>query len=428
MDQLQYLSGFGNFHSSEALPNALPLGQNSPQKVPYGLYAEQLSNSPFTAPRNHNYRNWFYRIQPSVVQGQFEPYHHDLIKAPPFNVTTPPTQMRWQPLPYPDKAIDFIDSWITFAGHGNVKLHQGCAIHLYTATADMKDRYFYNTDGELLVVPQEGNLLIKTEYGMIDLTPGEIAVIPQGVKFQVELPQQKARGYICENFGLPFVLPELGPIGANGLANPRDFLVPIACFEEKRGNFTLLNKYQGNLWQAKIDHSPLDVVAWHGNHAPYKYDLKNFNTIFSVSFDHTDPSIFTVLTSQSSIPGTANIDFVIFPSRWVVMEHSIRIPYYHRNIMSEFMGLIYGNYDAKKGGFVPGGASLHNSMAPHGPDADAYQQDLNADLKPTYYENTLAFMFESYFAWEVSEFALTSPCFDKNYIQCWQGLAPTFTK
>lgn len=424
---LNYLQGFGNHFESEALPGALVKGCNSPQKVPYDLYAEQLSGSAFTSPRHTNLRTWLYRIRPSVFHDEFVLRENKYLSGPPNNaVTTPPTQMRWDPMPYPNKPTNFIDGLTTLAGNGSVELQMGAVIHLYCANISMQHEYFYNADGDFLIVPQEGGIRLKTELGIIDITPGEIAVIPRGIKYQVQLLQDKARGYVCENLGLPFRLPDLGVIGANGLANPRDFQSPVAAFENKEGKFTLIAKFQGQLWESQLDYSPLDVVAWHGNYAPYKYNLALFNTLNSVSFDHPDPSIFTVLTAPSAIQGVANVDFVIFPPRWMVANNTFRPPYYHRNIMSEYMGLIHGTYDAKETGFLPGGGSLHNCMSAHGPDADAYQKAIQNSLEPEYYANTLAFMFESRQVWKLSSFAYNAPFRQKEYLNCWKNLETHF--
>lgn len=424
---LNYLHGFGNHFSSEALPNALVKGRNSPQTHPLGLYAEQISGSSFPTPRQDNLHTWFYRIRPSVLQSEFEIYPQSNLMAPPFAAElTPPTAMRWNPMPYAEKRQHFIDSLTTFAGTGSLQMHTGSAIHLYAATTSMDHDYFYNADGEFLIVPQEGECRFKTECGIIDVKPGEIIVIPRGIKFQVQLLSEKARGYVCENFGAPLRLPNLGIIGANGLANANDFCIPEAAFEERDGKFRLLAKFQGHLWQSRIRHSPLDVVAWHGTYAPYKYDLSLFNTINTVSFDHPDPSIFTVLTSPSTVSHVANVDFVIFPPRWVVAEDTFRPPYFHRNIMSEFMGLISGTYDAKESGFVPGGCSLHNCMTAHGPDAAVYQKATMKDLKPEYYANTMAFMFESNQVYQLTPAAFHADFRQKDYLACWQGLVANF--
>ncbi|MDX1901766.1 MAG: homogentisate 1,2-dioxygenase [Gammaproteobacteria bacterium] len=417
MKNIQYLNGFGNHFQSEALPNTITPGRNSPQSVPHGLYAEQLSGSAFTVPRDHNLHTWLYRIRPSVMHGEFKKVQQDHLASPPFHhIETPPTQMRWDPLPYSTTKKNFIQSLFTIAGN------EGAAIHLYGANVSMEKEFFYDADGELLIVPQEGKLQFNTEMGVLEIAPGEIIVIPRGIKFQVILLEKHARGYVCENFGVPFRLPELGIIGANGLANPRDFQAPTAAFSKQEGQFKLLTKFQGNLWEAKIAHSPLDVVAWHGNYVPYKYHLSYFNVINTVSFDHPDPSIFTVLTSPSQIQGVANIDFVIFPPRWMVAENTFRPPYFHRNIMNEYMGLIHGTYDAKNTGFVPGGGSLHNCMSAHGPDANAFKNATTQTLKPEYYKDTLAFMFEAQHVWRLTPHALNADFRQKEYLSCWQGL------
>lgn len=426
---LKYQSGFGNHFETEALPQTLPLGQNSPQRVAHGLYAEQLSGTAFTAPRSENARSWLYRIRPSVLHGKFEHLQQDRITSQlPHDLPQPPTQMRWDPLPIPTQPLDWLASLQTWCVAGDFRAHAGSAVHLYACNQAMKGRYFYNADGELLLVPQEGGLVLRTELGVLTCRPGEIAVIPRGVKFLVELQDKHARGYVCENFGQPFKLPDLGPIGANGLANPRDFLTPVAAFEEKSGSFQLVAKYRGQLWTAALEHSPLDVVGWHGNYAPYKYDLARFNVINTVSFDHPDPSIFTVLTSSSDHPGTANLDFVIFPPRWMVAEHTFRPPYFHRNVMSEYMGLIRGMYDAKEAGFVPGGGSLHNCMSAHGPESAVFEKASSVELKPQALTDTLAFMFECRYSFGVTQTAQRTPLLQDNYLDCWKSLSPHFKK
>lgn len=430
MNDLKYQTGFGNHFESEALPGALPVGRNNPQKAPFGLYAEQLSGSAFTAPPSENYRSWLYRILPSVCQAPFTPYEagYFISDSEANGESVTPNALRWDPLSYPKKPTHFIQALRTFCVAGSARHGFGSAVHVYAATASMQREFFYNADGEMLIVPQEGDLDVLTEMGVLEVRPGEILVVPRGVKFQVHLPRGQARGYVCENYGAPFRLPERGPIGANGLANPRDFLAPVAAYEEKSGDFNLIAKFQGGLWAAPIGHSPLDVVAWHGNYYPYKYDLSRFQTVNSVSFDHPDPSIFTVLTSPTERRGTANVDFVIFPPRWMVAEGTFRPPWYHRNVMSEYMGLVHGVYDAKPQGFVPGGGSLHNAMSAHGPDAETFDKASNAELKPVYQGNTMAFMFESCLVYRPTEFAMTTTALQKNYWQCWQGLQKHFHK
>jgi len=426
---VQYQTGFGNDFATEAVEGALPVGRNSPQKASLGLYAEQFSGTAFTAPRDHNKRTWTYRIRPSVLHRPFEQIDNRLFKSTPFNeIVTTPNQLRWDPLPIPEGPTDFIDGITTIAGNGDLFAQTGMAVHIYACNKGMDDRYFYNADGEMLLVPELGRLGFLTELGAIQAGPGEVVVIPRGLKFRVEpAPDDKqCRGYICENYGQPFRLPDLGPIGANGLANSRDFETPVAWYEDREGLFTQVAKFGGNLWSCGIDHSPLDVVAWHGNYAPYRYDLRRFNTIGSVSFDHPDPSIFTVLTSPSDLHGTANCDFVIFPDRWLVAENTFRPPWYHRNTMSEYMGLIYGAYDAKEEGFVPGGGSLHNQMSAHGPDLDAFEKASKAELKPQKLSGTLAFMFESRYIIRPTKFAMDSAELQHEYSEVWQGLKKNF--
>lgn len=417
-----YLPGFGAHHVTEALPGALPEGQNSPQKPPFGLYAEQLSGTAFTAPRHENRRSWLYRLRPSAAHPPFRPFPQGLLRSGPFTeAPADPNRLRWDPVPVPDASQDFIEGLVTIAGNGDPATGAGMAAHLYLANRSMTDRTFYDADGELLILPQEGRLRLVTEFGVLDLAPGEMGVVPRGVKFRVELMDGTARGYICENYGALFRLPELGPIGSNGLANPRDFLAPVAAYEDVERPTEIVQKFHGALWSTTQDRSPLDVAAWHGDLYPYKYDLARFNTIGTVSFDHPDPSIFTVLTSPSDTPGTANADFVIFPPRWMVAEHTFRPPWFHRNLMSELMGLITGAYDAKAGGFAPGGISLHNCMSAHGPDVASWQGASNAELKPHKIDNTLAFMFESRWVFRPTAWAMTSPQLQSGYDACWDG-------
>jgi homogentisate 1,2-dioxygenase len=412
-----YMSGFGNGFETEALPGALPIGRNSPQRCAYGLYAEQLSGSPFTAPRATNERTWLYRISPTIANwGDFQRVGIGRwVTAPAAAVDIPIAPLRWSPIPIPETSMSFVEGIHTMTTAGDAEARNGMGAHMFFATRSMVDEYFYNADGELLILPHTGALRLCTEFGIIDVAPGEVAVVPRGVKMRVELSSGPARGYVCENYGAAFTLPERGPIGANCLANPRDFLTPVAAYEDRTVPSRLFVKWGGSLWAATIEHSPLDVVAWHGNYAPYKYDLRRYSPVGPVLYDHADPSIFTVLTSPSETPGTANIDFVIFPDRWMVAEKTFRPPWYHMNVMSEFMGLIYGQYDAKPQDFEPGGASLHNSMLPHGPDQEAFERASAADLKPQKLEGTLAFMFESRLPQRVTRFAAECPQLQKEY-------------
>ncbi len=430
---LSYQSGFGNEHASEAVPGALPQGRNSPQRAPFDLYPELISGTAFTAPRHDNRRSWLYRRQPSVVAGRYQPYPQPLwTTGADRSQRIAPEALRWHPLPLESGAgLDFVDGVRTLAANGDAEAQLGVASLMYVADQSMQSRAFVNADGELLVVPQHGRLLITTEMGVLDVKPGEIAVLPRGVLFKVALPDSEAgagpsRGYVCENYGAHFRLPELGPIGSNGLANARDFLAPVAAHEAPGTPHELIKKFGGHFWRAPAASSPFNVVAWHGNLTPVKYDTANFMTIGSISFDHPDPSIFTVLTSPSDTPGTANCDFVIFPPRWLVMENTFRPPWYHRNLMSEFMGLVYGEYDAKPGGFKPGGASLHNAMVPHGPDEAAFSKASRATLAPQKLDHTLAFMFESRYRFIPTPFAMTQAPLDQDYADCWAGLQDRF--
>jgi len=424
----QYLTGFGNEFATEARPGALPVGRNSPQRAPLGLYAEQLTGTAFTAPRHANRRSWLYRIRPAAVHGAFQPFaqprfHSDFGHGP---VT--PEKLRWDPQPLPQAPTDFIEGLYTVAGNGGPEAGTGVGLHLYAANRDMQGRWFCNADGEFMLVPQQGRLRIETEFGVLEVEPQQIAVIPRGVRYRVTLPDGSARGYVCENFGALFKLPDLGPIGSNGLANPRDFEYPVAAFEDVEGQFELLTKFQGHLWRADIDHSPLDVVAWHGNYAPYRYDLRRFNVIGSISYDHPDPSIFLVLHSPSDSPGTSNVDFAVFAPRVLAMQDTFRPPWFHRNIASEFMGLVHGVYDAKAEGFAPGGCSLHNCMTGHGPDAATFEKASAADTsRPDYITDTMAFMFETRAVIRPVAQALESPQLQRSYPDVWMGLKRNFT-
>jgi homogentisate 1,2-dioxygenase len=424
---LDYSPGFGNEHSSEAEPGALPVGRNAPQRAPFGLYAEQLSGTAFTEPRAHNRRSWLYRIRPSATHPPFHRVPNGALRSGPFHDVEPdPNRLRWGPLPLPEEPTDFVQGLTTAGGNGDVLRREGIGIHWYAANRSMEGRVFSSSDGEFLIVPQQGALLLRTELGLLRADPGQVALIPRGVRFRVDLPDGTARGYVCENYGRPFQLPDLGPIGANGLANARDFLAPVAAYEDEDQETDVLNKFGGNLWSARYGHSPLDVVAWHGNHVPYLYDLHRFNVLGSISYDHPDPSIFTVLTSPSDTPGLAGADFVVFAPRWLVGEDTFRPPYFHRNVMSEFMGLVEGAYDAKAEGFLPGGASLHNMMSAHGPDRTTFDRASTAELTPQRVDNGLAFMFETRWPVIPTEFALRAGHRQQGYDKVWEGLARNF--
>ncbi len=418
------LTGFGNEFASEAFPGTLPTGRNSPQRPPLGLYAEQLSGTPFTVPRREARRTWLYRIRPSA---EHPPY---LRLADQGRVAGPlappnPNRLRWNPWPIPTDPTGFVAGLATVAATGTSLTEHGVSVHVYAANTSMR-RVFFDADGELLILPQQGRLDIATEMGRLTVAPGHVAIIPRGVRFRVALPDGASRGYVCENHGSVFRLPDLGPIGANGLANPRDFLAPAAAFEDVEQPTEVVQKYCGELWAATLSHSPLDVVAWHGNLTPLTYDLARFNAIGTVSFDHPDPSIFTVLTAPTDTPGRANVDFVIFPPRWMVAEDTFRPPWFHRNVMNECMGLIHGAYDAKAEGFLPGGISLHAMMSAHGPDAATTERAMNATLAPHKIDGSLAFMFETASTLRPTAYAMACAALQEDYDACWNGMKKFF--
>ena len=417
---LRYMSGFGGHFESEAVEGALPKGRNSPQRPAFGLYAEQLSGSAFTAPRHENRRSWLYRLRPTADHRPFVRYEDaKLLSSGTVKEPLAPNRLRWNPPTDLSADADFVDGMVTMLANRDPSDLEGVAIHLYRASKSMDRRVFVDADGELLIIPQAGAIEIQTELGSIEVGPGDVALVPRGMKFRVKLFDGEARGYVAENHGLPFRLPDLGPIGSNGLANSRDFETPVAWFEDCDEETEVVQKYLGSLWTTTLDHSPLDVVAWHGNYAPFRYDLSRFNAIGTVSFDHPDPSIFTVLTSPSNVPGRANADFVIFPPRWMVAEDTFRPPWFHRNVMSEAMGLIYGAYDAKAEGFAPGGLSLHNLMSGHGPDLESWQKASETELKPAKMENSLAFMVETCWPYRPTRFALDRA--QPDYDLAWAG-------
>jgi homogentisate 1,2-dioxygenase len=421
--KIGYQNGFGNTFSSEAMKGALPVGRNAPQRAPLGLYTEVISGTAFTAPRAENQSTWLYRMRPSAGHGPYKRMAQGLVRSGPFDeVETPPNRLRWSPFEMPKKTADFADGLATLAGSGSPASQHGVAVHLYRANRSMAQRYFYCADGEMMFVPQSGALSLFTELGRLELKPGEIGVVPRGIKFTVTLPEGEARGYVCENYGAAFRLPELGAIGSQGLAQTRDFQAPVAAFEDA-GKCELVVKFMGGMWATTLDHSPLDVVAWHGDYVPYKYDLARFMAINTVSFDHPDPSIFTVLTSPSGHPGVANCDFVVFPPRWAVAENTFRPPWFHRNVMSELMGLIHGAYDAKAEGFLPGGVSIHNCMSAHGPDVATFERASAAELKPHKIEGGLAFMWESRYVFQPTKFALGARELQKGYDAVWSGFS-----
>ncbi len=425
---LRYQTGFGNDFATEALAGALPIGRSNPREAPFGLYTEEINGTAFTAPRGASRRSWTYRIRPSATHEPFREIEPGRLRSAPFDeVPATPNQLRWRPLPIPRERTDFVQGIVTFGGNGDPAQQYGCAVHLYAANASMTDRFFYDADGELLIAPQEGGLVVRTELGILEIAPGEICVVPRGIKFRVELADDTARGYLCENYGPHFRLPELGPIGTNGLANSRDFMAPVAAYEDRDGDFRVVAKFLGKLWEAEIDHSPLDIVAWHGTYTPYKYDLARFNCINTVTYDHPDPSIYCVLAAPSPFPGTSNVEFGLIADRWSVARGTFRPPPFHRNVCSEFVGLIQGQYIGKREGFTPGCASLHNCMAGHGPDGEAFAAGTQASDEPRYLENTQTVVFETHLVIRPTRFALETDLLERDYYAHWQGLKRRFT-
>ncbi len=425
---ISYQNGFGNEFASEALAGALPRSQNAPQQAPLGLYVEEVNGTSMTAPRGVSRSTWTYRIRPSTMHKPFRAIGSGLLRSGPFTEVPPtPNQLRWGPLPIPEEPTDFVSGLITLGGNGDPGWQSGTAIHVYVANQSMRDRFFYNADGELLIVPQLGALKIHTELGVLEVAPGETCLIPRGIKFRVELVEATARGYICENYGQHFRLPDLGPIGTFGLANARDFEAPVAAYDDREGDFRVIAKYGGGLWEAEIDHSPLDVVAWRGNYVPFKYDLHRFQCINTVTFDHPDPSIYCVLAAPSAVPGSSNVEFGCIPPRWSVAEHTFRPPPFHRNVCSEFVGLIQGQYIGKAQGFEPGSASMHNCMSGHGPDAQAYERGRNAELKPVFLEDTMTFIFETQLPIRPTRFAVETDALERDYYTHWLELKKHFT-
>jgi len=428
-EPLQYMSGFGNDFETEALPEALPQGMNSPQKCNYGLYGEQISGTAFTAPQGQNERTWCYRIRPSVKHThRFSRVELPYWKSAPHILPDVASlgQYRWDPISAPTKGLTWLTGMRTMTTAGDVNIQTGMASHIYLVTESMQDAYFYSADSEMLIVPQEGHLRFCTELGILDVAPQEIAILPRGLVYRVEVLKGPARGFVCENYGQKFALPNRGPIGANCLANRRDFKTPVAAYEDRDVPSTVTVKWAGRFHETQIDHSPLDIVAWHGNYAPVKYDLKTYCPVGAVLFDHPDPSIFTVLTAPSGIEGTANVDFVLFRDRWLVAENTFRPPWYHKNVMSELMGNIYGQYDAKPKGFLPGGMSLHNMMLPHGPDQNSFEHATKADLVPNKLADTMVFMFETRFPQHLTQFAATEAPLQGDYVDCWVDLKKRF--
>ncbi|KAF8579366.1 homogentisate 1,2-dioxygenase [Ramaria rubella] len=431
-DPYVYQTGFGNRFASDAIPGTLPLGQNNPQRCKYGLYAEQVTGTAFVAPRCENQNAWLYRIRPAVAHDGFTALarnpdlESNFLPANP-RISLSASQLSWQPIGIPSVETDFIDGLKTVAGCGDSSLREGLAVHLYAANVSMGKKAFVNTDGDFLIVPSQGRLDIQTEFGKLMVRPGEIVVIQRGIRFKVSLPNGPSHGYIQEVFGAHYELPELGPLGANGLANARDFEYPVASFDIDQTPWDIVYKVSGSLHLCKQRHTPFDVVAWHGNYVPYKYALEKLITVGSLTRDHIDPSIFCVLTARSKTAGTPLADFLAYGPRWDVAYNTFRPSYYHRNAASELLGLIYGAYPGRAG-FQPGGLNFTPPFSPHGPTSGPFKAASEAELKPQWISvGSLAFMFESSMTLALTEYAIKRantmrPVDPKT----WEGLKPLF--
>ncbi|KAH9874017.1 hypothetical protein IAQ61_004645 [Plenodomus lingam] len=385
-DPYNYQAGWGNRHQSEVIPGTLPVAQNNPQEVRFGLYTEGITYSAFAAPRAHNYSTYMYRCRPAAAHNGYVPFESKsniqncFLSLNP-KVATLPEQAEWRPFPLPkeEEKIDFANGLHTLAGSGDPNIREGLALYVYMINSSMERRAFCNADGDFLICAQLGTLDIVTEMGKIFLQPGEICVIQRGIRFCMNLaPDTKvARGYITEVWGSMWELPDLGPLGGHGLANPRDFLYPVAAIDDNlHVDWQIVNKINGELVAIQQDHSPFDLVAWHGNVVPYKYDLTKFSSQNSTSIDHTDPSIFTVLTAKSRDPLTPLADFLWFGPRWDVATNTFRLPYFHRNSASEFLACLYGQGLGRSDDFQPGGGSFEGGHTPHGGFHEGYQHGM----------------------------------------------------
>ncbi|HEY3498273.1 MAG TPA: homogentisate 1,2-dioxygenase, partial [Polyangiaceae bacterium] len=407
-------AGFGNVHASEALPGALPHDRNTPRVGPYRLYPELTSGTAFTAERAENFRTWTYRIRPAAQQGLLEPLAHATFRDDFEDEPPEPNLTGFSPLPLPSAACDFVDGLVTIGGAGSARLRRGYAVHLYAANRNMEERAFYDADGELLLLPELGALRILTELGVLDVRPGEVALLPRGLRFSVALREAAARGYVAEVFGRHFRLPERGPIGSNGLAEARHFRTPAAWHEDRLApGYRIAAKLGGALYEARQDHSPFDVVAWHGNHCPYVYDLALFTPAGYTRVDHPDPSIHTVLSAPLDERGTHSLDLVVFPPRWDATEGTFRPPYFHRNATTEINGIVR-EVSSPGSMFVPGCLFLTPSMTPHGPVAAGVERafslsDAEADKPHRYSENACWFQFETALPFSLTPWARNAP-------------------
>ncbi|GAD98612.1 homogentisate 1,2-dioxygenase, putative [Paecilomyces variotii No. 5] len=389
-DPYRYQVGFGNRFVSEAVPDTIPRdGRNLPQRANYDLYIEQLNGTTFVTCRKDMFNVWFHRIRPSCAHKALKPleYKHDIVSV--FSsqnegVSFVPFNNEWGPLEIPleSKPTNFWQGIKTILGHGDPTLKEGVAVHQYAANLSMDKEAFVNHDGDYLFVPQQGRLDIQTELGRMMVLPGELFVIPAGLRFKVSLPDGPSRGYIQEIFGSHFELPDLGPIGSNGLALPQDFEIPVASYDLDTSSWEIITKLAGKLYHYEQAHTPFDVVGWHGNYVPYKYEIEKLLALSS-SKDQLDPSAYTILTAKSKIPGVSITDFCAFTPKWVNSLNSWRPPYYHRTMGAEVMGMVRGEYGGSAKTLEPGALTCDNAYVPHGETYDAWKKHAFVDLEPT---------------------------------------------
>jgi homogentisate 1,2-dioxygenase len=424
--------GFGSVHESEALEGALPRDQNAPRRCPYDLVPELINGTPFTVRNVDNSKMWTYRIHASFSQTAFHPLPNARFATPLGDVE--PNRSRWapHPIPAPSTPTDFVDGLVTLGGAGDVLSGPGFAIHVYAANADMLDRCFSNADGDLLVIPQEGALDVRTELGWLSVPIGSILFVPRGLKFAIGLPENVGRGWVLEVFGTKLRLPERGLVGSNGLAEARHFRAPHASYEDREcpDGFQHVTKTGGRLFEATHTFSPFDVVAWYGNHAPFVYDLMHFAPVASVRFDHQDPSIFTVLTAPLDDHGRAVADFVFFPPRWEVIEHSFRPPFAHRNAASE-VNMVVRTPKPYSTGYEPGCTFLSPLLTAHGVGTKTYDAILDlphdhVDPPQRIPDESLWAMVESALPFRTTAWARDTELLDATFLSAFEGMKKRF--
>lgn len=415
--------GFGGHHRGEALAGAVPGRQNTPRHAPYGLHSEQVSGTGFVAPRRENLRSWLYRIRPSAQHTRFSPVDHPRVSHD-FEIQSSPNLSAWsQIVDDSEGPQDFVAGLTTLGGAGNPALRRGFALHGYRATADMEDHAFTNADGDLLVLPQQGRLIALTEFGALEVEPGEVLLLPRGLRVSILVPDGEAQGYAAEIFAGHFQLPERGPIGANGLVDERHFRGPTPYYEDRLApGFRMTHKFGGALSEATQDHSPFDVVGWHGAYLPLAYRFSAFSPVSNTAFDHTDPSAFTVLSAALDEEGANALDLVVFPARWDPTEHTFKPPYFHRNVTTEINGIIED--PSLNAPFTTGMVFVTPSMTPHGVRAGAVERflaksDEAADRPTKSSSKSLWFQFETALHFHRTEWAKRTDLAKEDWPDVW---------